>query len=48
MELDRTENALRDILTEPLIAPEDGLLTVPDRPGLGVDINEEALEKFKI
>jgi len=48
MELDRTENALRDVLTEPLIVPEKGLLKVPDRPGLGVDINEEALKEFRI
>jgi D-galactarolactone cycloisomerase len=47
MELDRTENALRDVLTEPLIVPENGLLKVPDKPGLGVEINEEALKEFK-
>ena len=48
MELDRTENALRDVLTEPLIKPEKGLIKVPDKPGLGVDINEEALNEFKL
>jgi D-galactarolactone cycloisomerase len=48
MELDRTENALRDVLTEPLIVPENGLLKVPDKPGLGVEINEEALKEFEI
>lgn len=48
MELDRTENALRDVLTEPLLVPHDGLLKVPEYPGLGVDINEEVLSEFQI
>jgi D-galactarolactone cycloisomerase len=48
MELDRTENALRDELTEPLLVPENGLLIVPEIPGLGVDVNEELLEKYRI
>ncbi|MCD6354114.1 MAG: mandelate racemase/muconate lactonizing enzyme family protein [Prolixibacteraceae bacterium] len=46
MELDRTENALRDIMVEPLITQENGYLKVPTRPGLGVEVNEEMLEKF--
>ncbi|MCG8309049.1 MAG: mandelate racemase/muconate lactonizing enzyme family protein [Cytophagales bacterium] len=48
MELDRTENALRDSLTEPLIAPENGMLRVPDKPGLGIEVNEEALAKYRV
>jgi len=48
MELDRTENALRDVLTEPLLDPEDGMLKVPERPGLGVDVSEEDLAQFLI
>lgn len=48
MELDRTENALRDELTVPLIVPENGLLKVPEKPGLGVDVNEEMLKKFLV
>ncbi|NQU54553.1 MAG: mandelate racemase/muconate lactonizing enzyme family protein [Bacteroidetes bacterium] len=48
MELDRTENALRDELTVPLIIPENGLLKVPELPGLGVDVNEELLGKYRI
>ena len=46
MELDRTENALRDVLTEPLIIVRDGMLKVPKKPGLGVDVNEEILSKY--
>ena len=49
MELDRTENALRDILVEPLIVPDsNGLLKVPTKPGLGIEVNEIALEKYRI
>ena len=48
MELDRTENSLRDILTEPLLVPKDGLLKVPEKPGLGIDVNEEALAQYRI
>lgn len=48
MELDRTENELRDVLIEPLIVPENGYLQVPERPGLGVDVNSDALAKYVI
>lgn len=48
MELDRTENPLRDMLTEPLLVPENGFLKVPEKPGLGVDVNEAELKKFRI
>ena len=48
MELDRTENDLRDVLTGPPIVPENGMLGIPDMPGLGVEINEKALAKFRL
>ena len=48
MELDRTENALRDILVEPLISQENGILKVPYAPGLGVEVNEEMLNRYKV
>lgn len=48
MELDRTENALRDILTEPLVSPNNGLIKVPEKPGLGVDVNMDMFEKYLI
>lgn len=46
MELDRTENALRDELISPLISLENGLIKVPEIPGLGMDVNEDVLEKY--
>ena len=43
MELDRTENALRDVLIKPLIIPDkNGLLQVPTKPGLGIEVDEIA------
>ena len=49
MELDRTENALRDILIKPLIIPDkNGLLQVPTKIGLGIEVDEIALEKYII
>ncbi|MGY6647525.1 mandelate racemase/muconate lactonizing enzyme family protein [Wenyingzhuangia sp. IMCC45574] len=46
MELDRTENPLRDEVVKHSLKIENGVLTVPTVPGLGVDINEEALAKY--
>jgi D-galactarolactone cycloisomerase len=48
MELDRTENDLRDVLTGPPIVPENGMLKVPGMPGLGVEMNDKALAKYRI
>ncbi len=47
-ELDRVPNPLRDeSLTEPLIF-KDGFLHVPERPGLGVDLDDEMLRRFAL
>lgn len=46
MELDRTENALRDEVTQHQIQLNDGLLYVPQLPGLGVEVDLDALEKY--
>jgi L-alanine-DL-glutamate epimerase-like enolase superfamily enzyme len=32
-------------LIKPHVLPEEGYLKVPDRPGLGVELNEENLGK---
>lgn len=47
MELDRTENALRDEVTKSDVKVENGLIKVPQSPGLGVDVDIDALEKYK-
>jgi len=48
IEYDQTENALREQLTYPAIEMKDGMLEVPKRPGLGIDVDEEVLQKFAI
>jgi L-alanine-DL-glutamate epimerase-like enolase superfamily enzyme len=35
----------RDLVNDPLVM-EDGLIRLPDRPGLGVELNRDALEKY--
>lgn len=47
MELDRTENALRDEVTKSDIKVENGIIKVPLSPGLGVDVDIDALEKYR-
>ena len=46
MELDRTENPLRDEVVLHNLKIENGVLTVPTTPGLGIEINEDALKKY--
>ena len=47
MELDRIENDLMNVLSNPKIQPnQNGLVEVPNRPGLGVEIDETELQKY--
>lgn len=46
LEMDRTENPLRDSLIVPRFLAEDGYVRVPDAPGLGVDVDAGWLEAF--
>lgn len=46
-EFDRSENPLRgELLTEPF-DPTGGTLTVPESPGLGIEVNESAVEAYR-
>jgi D-galactarolactone cycloisomerase len=47
IEYDRTENAIREKLTLPGIKMADGFIQIPQSPGLGIEINEEALHEYK-
>jgi D-galactarolactone cycloisomerase len=48
LEFDRTEHPIRQaILTQP-IEHENGIVRVPDGPGLGIEIDRKALAKFKV
>jgi D-galactarolactone cycloisomerase len=48
MEYDQTENGLREKLTFPSIVMKDGYIEVPNRPGLGIDVNEDVLKEYAI
>ena len=46
IEYDRTENKLREELTNSSLKHENGVIYVSDEPGLGIEVNEEALKKY--
>ena len=46
IEYDRTENGIRESLTYPGIVVEDGYINVPQKPGLGIEVNEDALVEY--
>lgn len=46
IEYDRTENGLRDELTTSDMIFENGKIAISDKPGLGIELNEEALFKY--
>jgi L-alanine-DL-glutamate epimerase-like enolase superfamily enzyme len=37
-----------ELITEPFRPDADGLLTLPDKPGLGIELNRDALKRFGI
>ncbi len=48
IEYDVGDNPLRDeLLTSPL-APVNGRLAVPDAPGLGIELDPEAIKRFRL
>ena len=48
LEMDCTENCLRDRLTQPRFEVKDGAVAVPDAPGLGIDVDPGLLEQFAV
>ncbi len=48
LEFDRTPNPLREELAEPTIENEGAMVPVPDGPGLGIDIEPETIERFRL
>ncbi len=42
------ETKLRDQITKQKIRAEDGYLQVPEEPGLGIELDEEAVAKFRV
>lgn len=47
-ELDRTPNLFRDELAVEPILPVDGWIAIPDRRGLGVEVDERVLERYLV
>ncbi len=37
-----------EIITVPFRPDADGFLSVPDKPGLGIELNREALKRFGV
>jgi len=48
MELDQTENPLRDELVQPALSPHNGRLQIPSEPGLGVNVDQDALNRYRL
>ena len=48
LEFDRSPNPLREELSVGSFAPDDdGLVVIPDEPGLGVTLDEDAIERYR-
>lgn len=45
-EFDRTHNPFRQAIVTRPVEPEAGVLNIPDGPGLGVEIDRDALKDF--
>lgn len=48
VEFDRTRNPLRDELLTETFQLEDGRVRVPDRPGLGIDVDMSVVDHFRV
>jgi len=48
VELDRTPNPLRDNLTIQRLNPQNGYLSLPNKNGLGIDINMNMVDKYRV
>jgi D-galactarolactone cycloisomerase len=48
LEHDRTENGLRDDVTFPDFEVDNGILVISDKPGLGVEIDNKALNQYMV
>ncbi|WP_409524029.1 mandelate racemase/muconate lactonizing enzyme family protein [Nitrincola sp. MINF-07-Sa-05] len=47
-EFDRTHNPFRQAVVHTPIEHVNGILQIPDKPGLGIEINREALEEYRL
>ena len=48
LEFDQNPNGLRDeLLKEPIRADSDGMIKLPERPGLGIELDRGAIERYR-
>jgi L-alanine-DL-glutamate epimerase-like enolase superfamily enzyme len=48
LEFDQNPNGLRDeVLKEPIGIDNDGMIRVPERPGLGIELDRAAVERYR-
>ena len=49
LEWDQNPNAIRDeLLQEPLRLESDGTVRLPERPGLGIELDRAAVERYRV
>jgi L-alanine-DL-glutamate epimerase-like enolase superfamily enzyme len=49
LEFDQNPNGLRDeLLKEPLRTDGDGMIRLPERPGLGIELDPTAVERYRV
>lgn len=48
LECDRSENPLREEILQDPLDPMGGGLAVPDKPGLGVSVDTDAVERYRV
>ncbi len=46
LEFEQTENPFRDHLASASIVQVGGVVAIPDRPGLGIEIDRAVIERF--
>ncbi len=48
LEFDCTDHPIRQAILAAPLEPKNGRITIPDRPGLGIEIDREALQRFSV
>ncbi|MDY8108937.1 mandelate racemase/muconate lactonizing enzyme family protein [Fulvimarina sp. 2208YS6-2-32] len=48
LEFDRTHNPFRQAISKTPFEHRNGVLDIPDRPGLGIEIDRDALDEFRL
>jgi D-galactarolactone cycloisomerase len=46
LEFDQTPHPIRENLTEPFFTQENSQVSVPTKPGLGIEVDESVLKRF--